>query len=378
MTAHLLQPLTLRGTTLRNRIAVSPMCTYSAEDGLANDFHIAHYGQYGLGGFGLVMVEATGVEARGRITPGDMGIWSDAHVAPLARIAALLTQFGAVPGIQIAHAGWKASTQRPWQGGGAMGASDAARGELPWAIVAPSAMAYEEGMITPAALALDELEGIRDAFVEGARRAVRAGFAVVELHMAHGYLMHSFLSPIANRRTDAYGGPVENRMRLPLEVAAAVRAALPESMPLFARISSVDGVEGGRELAESVLFAQKLKAAGVDVIDASSGGMPGKPNLERHPGYMIPFAEAIRQGAGIATMAVGLITRPEQAEAALAEGRADIIALGRQALENPYWPRMAEKALGQARPDFSNWPDQYAWGLRNRHKLFEDLGIQGE
>jgi 2,4-dienoyl-CoA reductase-like NADH-dependent reductase (Old Yellow Enzyme family) len=367
---RLFTPLKLRGIETKNRIIISPMCQYSADDGLANDWHFVHLGRFALGGAGIVMVEATAVTKHGRITHGDMGIWSDAHIAPLARIATFLRSQGAVPAIQLAHAGRKASMQRPWYGNGPLNADDFLRGETPWDIVAPSALPLDEGWITPHALTQNELTELRDAYRAAIERALKAGFDVIELHMAHGYLMHSFLSPLSNQRGDKYGGDRAERMRFPLEVAETARAAWPDNKPIFVRISSVDGLDAGWTIEDSVAFARELKARGIDVIDCSSGGLTGSATAARIPrgyGFQLPFAARIRKEAGIATMGVGLIVHPQQAEDALADGAADLIAIGREAMFDPNWPLHAEMALGAAEGDvYASWPKQAGWWLERR------------
>jgi len=375
---RLFTPLKLRGVETKNRIIVSPMCQYSADDGMANDWHFVHLGRFALGGAGIVMVEATAVTKDGRITHGDMGLWSDAHIAPLARIATFLRNHGAVPAIQLAHAGRKASMQRPWFGNGPLNADDFLRGETPWDVVAPSAIPLDEGWITPHALTQDELAGLRDAYRAAVERAIKGGFDILEAHMAHGYLMHSFLSPISNKRDDKYGGERAGRMRFPLEIAETVRAAWPAEKPLFVRISSVDGLDGGWTIEDSVAFARELRARGVDVIDCSSGGLTGSATAARIPrgyGFQLPFAARIRSEAEIATMAVGLIVHPQQAEDALSEGAADLIAIGREALFDPNWPLHAAQALG-ADAEFARWPVQYGWWLTRREGLLRKLGVR--
>jgi 2,4-dienoyl-CoA reductase-like NADH-dependent reductase (Old Yellow Enzyme family) len=348
--SSLFSPLTLRGVTLRNRIVVSPMCEYSSTDGFANDWHLVHLGSRAVGGAGLVITEAAAVVPEGRISPQDLGIWKDEHVAFLARINAFLKAHGAVPGIQLAHAGRKASTARPWEGGRQVGAD---RGG--WIPVAPSPLPFHEGEAIPIALDHAGIRRVIDAFAAATRRAVLAGFEVVELHAAHGYLLNEFLSPLANHRTDAYGGPFEHRIRLLLEVVEAVRAAMPDGLPLLVRISATDWVEGGWDLPRSVELAKRLKGAGVDLVDCSSGGTSREQKIPVAPGYQVPFAETIRREAGIATGAVGLITEPAQAEAIVAEGKADLVLLARQLLRDPYWPLHAAKALGVK----VEWPLQY-------------------
>ena len=344
----LFQPIAFRGVTAKNRILISPMCQYSADDGLASDWHLVHLGKFAQGGAGIVMTEAAAVTAEGRITHGDVGLWHDGQIAPLERIATFLRDNGAVPAIQLAHAGRKASMQRPWYGNAALNADDHARGDLPWRVVAPSAIAMDEGWLTPDALDLDELASLREHWRLATLRAVEAGFDLLEVHCAHGYLLHEFLSPLSNRRPDGYGGDRQGRMRYPLEIIETVRAAWPADKPLSVRISSVDGVEGGLELADQIAFAIEAKARGADLIDCSSGGLLGSATAARIPrgyGFQVPYADEIRKSAGIATIAVGLILHPEQAEEILANGQADLIAVGREALFDPNWPLHAQLAL---------------------------------
>lgn len=307
----------------------------------------------------------------GRITHGDMGLWSDAHIAPLQRIADFLRAQGAAPAIQLGHAGRKASMQRPWHGNGPLDTSDLARGEEVWRIVAPSALAMDEGWLTPVELSPAEMAELREHFRRATLRAAAAGFDIVELHGAHGYLLHSFLSPLSNRRNDAYGGDRAGRMRFPLEIVETVRAAWPKDRPMFFRTSSVDGIDGGWTLDDTVALARELKARGVDVVDCSSGGIAGSATaarIPRHPGFQVPFAERIRREAGIKTMAVGLIMEPQQAEAVLQAGQADLIAIGRQALYDPNWPLHAARALGGDPADFERWPVQAGWWLERRER----------
>ncbi len=366
----LFQPITLRGVTAKNRILISPMCQYSAVDGVANDWHLVHLGKFAQGGAGIVMVEASAVTAEGRITHGDVGLWHDGQTAPLERIATFLRDNGAVPAIQLAHAGRKASMQRPWFGNAALNADDHARGDLPWRTVAPSAIPMDEGWLTPAALDIGELDSLREQWRLATLRAVDAGFELLEVHCAHGYLLHEFLSPLSNRRNDAYGGDRQGRMRYPLEIIETVRAAWPAEKPLSVRISSVDGVEGGLELADQIEFAAEAKARGADLIDCSSGGLLGSATAARIPrgyGFQVPFADAIRKQADIATIAVGLILHPQQAEDILARGQADLIAVGREALFDPNWPQHAQLALGAHGTEvFESWPKQYGWWLERR------------
>ena len=353
---NLLSPLTIRDVTLRNRIVVSPMCQYSSVDGLADDWHLVHLGSRAVGGAALVFVEATAVTAQGRITPGDMGIWSDGHIEPLARIARFVERVGSVPAIQLAHAGRKASCLRPWEGGARikLGEKDVL-GNAGWEIVAPSPIPFADS--DPPPQELDEA-GIREiiaAFGAAARRAVNAGFRIIEIHSAHGYLSHSFLSPLSNRRTDRYGGSLENRMRFALELAAEVRGAIPAGMPLFTRISATDWVEGGWDLPQSIELARCLKPLGVDLIDCSSGALIPTARIPAGPGFQVPFAAAVRKEAQIPTAAVGLLTEPGQINEIVTSGSADLVLLARQMLREPYFALRAEKTLG-ASPHF---PVQY-------------------
>jgi len=338
----LFTPLKIREITLRNRIAVSPMCEYSSEDGFANDWHLVHLGSRAVGGAGLVMVEATAVEARGRITPGDHGIWKDAHIEMLTRIAAFVKKQGAVAGIQIAHAGRKASCHIPWVKNGAALTPE----EGAWVTVAPSAVPFRDGDPVPAALEKGQIAEIVQAFAAAARRALAAGFEVLEIHGAHGYLAHEFLSPLSNRRTDEYGGSFENRIRFLLETVTAVRAVWPERLPYWVRISATDWKEGGWTGDDSVKLAAELKTRGVDLIDCSSGGSAVDAKIPLAPGYQVPFAERIRRETGILTGAVGMITEPRQAEDIIASGQADVVSLAREFLRDPYWPLHAARALG--------------------------------
>src|SRR5579871_4131723 len=326
----LFTPTKFRAVELRNRIMLSPMCTYSADGGIASDWHMTHLGQFALGGFGVVFVEATAVNEQGRITYGDVGLWSSAHIPPLARIAGLVRAHGAVPAIQLAHAGRKGSSQRPWHGMGALTAADTqARNERPWPTVAPVAQPMDTGWHVPQALTIDDIRTLVAAWRDAAGRARDAGFDIVEVHCAHGYLNHQFLSPLINKRNDAYGGDRAGRMRFPLEVAEAVRAEWPDDKPVFLRISAVDGMDGGWDLEDSVAFAKELKVRGIDAIDCSSGGVVGSATARSVPrglGFQVPFAETIRREADIATIAVGLILDGPQAEEILQNRQADLIA----------------------------------------------------
>jgi len=347
---HLFDPLALRSVTLRNRIAVSPMCEYSSDDGFANDWHLVHLGSRAVGGAGLVLTEAAAVTAAGRISPADLGIYRDEHVAPLARIARFVERQGAVPGIQLAHAGRKASTGAPWDGGGPVSEADGG-----WQTVAPSAVPYAEHDSMPNALSAREIAEVVHAFATAARRSVAAGFRVIELHAAHGYLLHQFFSPLSNRRTDAYGGSFPNRTRIARDVVAAVREAIGPEVPLFARISATDWAEGGWTVEESIALSRDLAALGVDLIDVSSGGLTPAQQIAVGPGYQVPFAERIRSEARVATGAVGMITQARQADDIVGSEQADIVLLARELLRDPYWPLHAATELGV---DVA-WPNQY-------------------
>jgi len=367
----LFTPLQLRDVALKNRIVISPMCQYSATDGFAADWHFVHLGKFALGGAGLVFTEAAAVEARGRITHGDLGIWSDAHIPGLERITRFLKAHGAVPAIQIAHAGRKASMQRPWHGNGPLDETDRARGENAWEVVAPSAEPMDSGWLMPHELSTEEIRALYAAWSQAAVRAHRAGFDVLEMHSAHGYLGHEFLSPLSNKRTDGYGGSLAGRMRFTLELAETVRAAWPQDKPLFVRISSVDGADAGWALEDSIVLARELKSRGVDVIDCSSGGLKGAATaarVKRTPGFQVPFSDRIRREAGVKTMTVGLILEPALAQSILAHGQADLVAIGREALYNPNWPLHAEVALG-CEGNYESWPVQYGWWLEKRRYM---------
>jgi 2,4-dienoyl-CoA reductase-like NADH-dependent reductase (Old Yellow Enzyme family) len=346
--AQLFDPLVLRGTTLPNRIAVSPMCQYSAQEGRASDWHLVHYGGLAQGGAGLVLTEAVAVSPEGRISPQDLGLWSEDQVDPLARIAAFIASAGAVPGIQLAHAGRKASCQAPWRGGPLPVA------EGGWRPVGPSERPFAAGYAIPHALDLEGIQGIVAAFTAAARRALEAGFQVAEIHGAHGYLLHQFLSPLSNARQDAYGGPFAQRTRLLREVVTAVRALWPG--PLLVRLSATDWMEGGWDLDQTVALAGELRDLGVDLVDCSSGGTSPAATIPLAPGYQVPFAARIRAGAGLPTGAVGLITQPSQAAEIVAAGQADLVLLGRELLRDPRWPLRAARELGVPVP----WPAQYA------------------
>jgi 2,4-dienoyl-CoA reductase-like NADH-dependent reductase (Old Yellow Enzyme family) len=355
--SRLFSPLALRSITFKNRIFVSPMCQYSSNDGLPTDWHLVHLGSRATGGAALVMVEATAVSPEGRISPSDSGLWSGRHAEAFKRIAAFIKAQDCIAGIQLAHAGRKASTDAPWRGGKAL---DAAAGG--WQPIAPSALPFSENSPRPRAMAPSDIADVIDRFEAAADRALQAGFQVVELHMAHGYLLHEFLSPLSNTRTDQYGGSLENRMRLPLRVAERVRRRWPEDLPLFVRISCTDWVDNGWDLDESVQFCRRLKAIGIDLIDCSSAALVPHARIPVAPGFQVPFAEAVRRRADIATGAVGLITHPVQAEQILANQQADAVLLARGMLRDPYWPLHAACTLGEN----IAWPVQYARAKQSR------------
>jgi 2,4-dienoyl-CoA reductase-like NADH-dependent reductase (Old Yellow Enzyme family) len=338
---HLFDSLTIRGVSFRNRIAVSPMCQYSSLDGFANDWHLVHLGSRAVGGAALVVAEATAVEARGRISPADLGIWKDEHIAPLARIARFIEEHGAVAGIQIAHAGRKAATARPWDGGKPL--SNEAGG---WDIVGASPIPFAEPYRVPSELSIEQLAALRDQFRAATSRAKDAGFRYLELHAAHGYLLHSFLSPLSNQRSDAYGGSFENRTRLLLEVVRSVRAVWPQDRVLGVRLSCTDWVEGAWAIDDTVKLAPLLELEGIDVIDCSAGGSSPKAVVPVGPGYQVPFAEAVKRASKAHVAAVGMITEATQANSIIAEGKADFVFLAREFLRDPYFPHTAAQALG--------------------------------
>jgi len=347
----LFSPFSVRGVTLRNRVVVSPMCQYSSVDGHASDWHLVHLGAFAVGGAGLVLTEAAAVTPEGRISPHDLGIWDDAHIPALRRINDFLHAHGAASGVQLAHAGRKASTHRPWEGGGRIAPDDGGWDD----VVAPSAIPFADNYPMPHALTREGIRRVIDAFREGARRALQAGFQVVELHAAHGYLLHEFLSPLANQRDDEYGGSFENRARLTHEVVAAVREVWPAELPLFVRLSSTDWVPNGWDADDTVQLSRELAASGVDLIDCSSGGLSAAQKIPVGPGYQVPFARRVRHEAGIATGAVGLITTPQQAQQVVESGDADLVLMARELLRHPRWPLQAAHELKQE----IAWPKQY-------------------
>ncbi len=379
MTSRLFSSLTLRGVTLPNRIVLSPLCMYSADRGTATDWQFAHLSTFARGGVGLVFAEATAVEPRGRITPRCLGIWTDEQAEALKPVTGFISSMGAVPGLQIAHAGRKASASPPWAGGRPLAMDDTSWGDDPWRIVGPSEVPLADGWPTPHPLGTGEIAGIVDAFAASAARASQAGFRVLEIHGAHGYLIHSFLSPLSNRRNDRYGGDLTGRMRFALEVTEAVRRAWPDELPLFFRLSAVDN--NGWTIEDSVVLARELGQRGVDVVDCSAGGITGAPAFrarddgtparsggERPLGFQVPHAERLRREAGIMTMAVGRIVDARQAEEIIATARADLVAIGRELMYNPFWALHAAEALGCG-DDLGDWPEQYRWAIVRRAEL---------
>ena len=350
MVNKLFSPLKLREITFRNRIFVSPMCQYSAVEGVPNEWHMVHLGSRAVGGAGLILAEATAVSPEGRISPGDLGLWDHEQMDAFAKIIKFIEKEGAVPGIQLGHAGRKASTSAPWNGGKLLRPDQGG-----WDVVGPSAIAYSPDYVVPHALTIKEIDDLVKKFKESTVRATRAGFKVIEIHMAHGYLIHEFLSPSSNHREDEYGGSLEGRMKFPLRVAAAVREAFPAAYPVIARISATDWAEGGWDLEQSIVFCRELKNLGIDMIDCSSGGQVAHAHVPLGPGYQVLFAAAIRREVGIATAAVGLITNAQQAEDILESGDADAIFLGREMLRDPYWPLHAAREQGVD----IQWPAQY-------------------
>lgn len=349
--AHLFEPLTIRGVTFPNRVFVSPMCEYSSADGFANDWHLVHLGGRAVGGAGLVFTEATAVTPEGRISPEDLGIWKDEHVEMLSRIVRFVHEQGSIAGMQLAHAGRKASTYRPWSGNGAVPESEGG-----WKnVLAPTPAAFADNYPSPREMSKADIAATVQAFVEAATRALAAGFRVIEIHAAHGYLIHEFLSPLSNRRTDDYGGSFENRTRLLREIATAIRRGWPEHLPLFTRVSATDWTEGGWDIDQSVELSRQLKEIGVDFIDCSSGGNVATAKITVGPGYQTPFADRIRRDAGIPTGAVGMITSATQAEHIVGTGQADAVLIARELLRDPYFPLRAARELGQE----ITWPAQY-------------------
>ncbi|MBW3098428.1 NADH:flavin oxidoreductase/NADH oxidase [Pseudohoeflea coraliihabitans] len=367
--SRLFSPLALRGVTLKNRIVISPMQQYASDDGgEPAAWHFEHLVRLAQGGAGLVFTEVAAIDPIGRNTHFDLGLWSDTQTASWARLARKIAAAGSVPGIQIGHCGRKASVQAPWDGFGPLGPEDAANGEPPWNVVGPSPIAANPGWPVPAELTIAQIGDLVTAYGDAARRAAEAGFQAIDIHAAHGYLIHSFLSPISNHRQDAYGGDRANRMRFALEVTRAVRANWPDHLPIFVRISAIDGMPEGWDIDDSIALARELSLAGVDVIDCSSGGLTSRSTtaaIQRPQGYQVPLSAKVRAGAGLTTMAVGLIRQPAYAESVLQDGDADLIAIGRESLHNPFWPlHAAVELLGEA--GYAHWPPRYGWWLERR------------
>lgn len=377
--SQLHSPFTLRGVAIKNRIAVSPMSQYRAEDGVANDWHMVHLGRFALGGAGLVFVEATAVETIGRRTHGDLGLWNDGHIDPLARIAGFLKAEGSVPGIQLGHAGRKASERRPWHGESPVDETDRVeRGEAPWTAIAPSSLPYADGWPAPEEMTEADIARVIAAFGAAARRSCLAGFEVIEVYAAHGFLVHQFLSPLANLRTDQWGGTPDHRRRFAVEVAKSIRANISDAMPLIFRLSATDWLDGGLEIEDTVETARALKRVGVDMIDCSTGGIGGKERPRRmaiEQGFQAPFAAQIRRDADISTMAVGFLWDPELCETLITEGSANMVALARELLADPNWPLHSARQLG-CDTGFDLWPPEAGWWLNKRERLLRKLGLQ--
>ena len=375
----LFEPFTLRGVPLRNRVVVSPMSQYRAQDGVANDWHLVHLGRFALGGAGLVFCEATAVQARGRRTHGDLGIWSDSQIDGLAAVTRFLSREGAVAGIQLGHAGRKASERRPWHGETPVDSEDIAqRGEKPWRAVAPSAIPYAEGWPAPAEMSVEDIREVVGAFRAAAERAREAGFRVIEVYAAHGFLIHQFYSPIANQRRDAYGGSLEGRCRLAGDVAAAIREVWPDEYPLVFRLSLTDWRPDGWQVDDAIHLARRLKDLGVDAIDCSSGGISGRERpqgMTLEHGYQLPLAARLRTAARIATIGVGLLWDPKLVDRSIHQGEIDLVALGRELLENPNWTLQAARELG-ADSNHRMWHPEFGWWLEKRARAFRKLGLR--
>jgi 2,4-dienoyl-CoA reductase-like NADH-dependent reductase (Old Yellow Enzyme family) len=375
----LFAPFTLRGVPLRNRVVVSPMSQYRAQDGVANDWHLVHLGRFALGGAGLVFTEATAVQERGRRTHGDLGIWSDDHVGGLAAVSRFLHREGAVAGIQLAHAGRKASERRPWHGETPVDEEDIAqRGEHPWPAIGPSAVPYAEGWPSPLEMSVEDIRDVIVAFRAAAERAREAGFRVIEVYAAHGFLLHQFCSPLANRRRDGYGGSLEGRGRLVAEVAAAIREVWPEEYPLVFRLSVTDWHPDGWQVEDTIHLARRLQDVGVDAIACSSGGIAGRERpqgMTLGQGYQLPLAAQVKKGAGIATIGVGLLWDPQLVDRALEQGEVDLVAFARELLDNPNWTLHAARKLGVDQ-DHQMWHPEFGWWLEKRARAVRKLGLR--
>jgi 2,4-dienoyl-CoA reductase-like NADH-dependent reductase (Old Yellow Enzyme family) len=369
----LFTPLQLRGLVLPNRTVISPMCTYSAVDGVATDWHFAHLAKFALGGAGTVFVEATAVQSDGGLSRGDVGLWKDEQIAPLSRIAQFCKECGVVAAIQLGHAGRKASSQRPWIGNGPLTDADLEYGDAAWPTVSAGTTPVNPKWPTPEQLSVEKMDAMRESWRAAASRALQAGFEIVEVHMAHGYLLHQFLSTVTNTRSDEYGGSLENRMRYPLEIAQLVRELWPQDLPVFVRISAVDE---GWSLDDSIALSRRLKQIGIDVVDVSTGGLGRSPEalrVSRGYGFQVPFSHAIKVEAQVKTMAVGLILDPVQANSIIAEDRGDLVAIGRGALDDPNWPLHARRALHGRGRAFEGWPRQYAVWLDQRERVLDKI-----
>ena len=377
----LFTPYDICGMTAKNRVMISPMANYSAVDGVVNDWHLAHLGRFAIGGAGIVIAEATAVTRDGRITNGCAGLYEDKHIQPWKRCTDFIRSKGAIPGIQLGHGGRKSAMQRPWDGNGPLTPENIAAGEQVWEPVSATTDPVDDGWLIPRALTPDDLKALTDDWVAAAQRALAAGFDWLEIHNAHGYLVHQFLSPLSNARNDGYGGDFEGRIRWPLELAAALREAWPDDKPVSLRISAVDGDALGWQMADSVEYAKRLKDIGIDLICTSSGGLRGSATnarVKRSFGYQVPYAARVKREAGVGTIAVGLILDPTHAEQILQNGEADLIAIGREALANPSWPQMAEAALGRDQIDaYDNWPHQYGWWMKHRERALREIRSQG-
>ncbi len=387
MVSKLFSPIKIRGVTIPNRLSLSPLCMYSAIDGIPNDWHFSHLSTYARARVGLIFTEATAVQKIGRITPFCLGLWKDEQIEPFKRITNFIKSMGSVPGFQLAHAGRKASAREPWRGGIPLNDEDKSKGNSPWTPIAPSALPLANGWPTPRSMTQDDIEELKKSYVEASRRAIEAGFEVLEIHAAHGYLINSFLSPISNKRNDEYGGTIENRSKILIDIIKQIRLVIPSNIPLFCRISAVDGLENGWSLDDSVKLAKFLSDSGVDCIDCSSGGILGRPrfaatddgkklesNLDRGLGFQVPYADEIKNKANILTMAVGVIVNPSQAENIIQNNQADLVAMGREMMYNPFWSLHAAQELN-ADTDFQMWPEQYKWGVERRSKItkFKDI-----
>ena len=377
--AVLFSPYSLRDVTFKNRIAVSPMSQYRAQNGLAEDWHLVHLGRFAMGGAGLIFVEATAVEKRGLRTHGDLGLWEDAQIAPLKRVTDFIHANDAIAGIQLSHAGRKASERRPWHGETPVDDEDTRlRGETPWPAIAPSPLPYADGWPTPVEMTEADIQDVIEAFGQAARRSQAAGFKVIEVYAAHGFLAHQFLSPIANTRTDAWGGTAENRARFAVAIAQRIRANWPDEYPLIFRLSGTDWLDGGLEIEDVVLLARLLKDVGVDMIDCSSGGIGGKDRPRRMKivqGFQVPFAETLRRDAAMPTMSVGFLWDPAFCDAVIKDGKADMIAVARELLADPNWPLHAQQKLDGSK-DYAPWPIESGWWLDKRDRLLSKLGIR--